>query len=242
MDIINNITLYYKLMKPTKPLGKKCYGSIPHLLGSKLGEGDHHIHQGQHNICTVKTRDEYDLVIVTEKYDGSNVAIAKINGELVALTKRGYTALSSPFVQHHAFDFYVKLHLVTFDRLLKEGERICGEWMFTPHGIKYNIEESAHRFIPFDIIDAENKRIGYDEFVDRATKYLKPPRIINIGYKSFSVKECLINLYDKNQYRIDIVPEEKPEGLVYRVERKGKFDFIAKHVRSDFETGKYLNL
>jgi len=29
-----------------KPLGKKSYGSIPHLFGSKLGEGDHHCHEG----------------------------------------------------------------------------------------------------------------------------------------------------------------------------------------------------
>ena len=30
-----------------KPLKQKSYGSIPHLLGSRLGVGDHHCHEGQ---------------------------------------------------------------------------------------------------------------------------------------------------------------------------------------------------
>ena len=32
---------------------------------------------------------------------------------------------------------------------------------------------------------------------------------------------------------------ELPEGVVYRVERKGEVDFLAKWVRSDFPTGKF---
>ena len=34
--------------------------------------------------------------------------------------------------------------------------------------------------------------------------------------------------------------KKKPEGMVYRVERRGKVDFLAKWVRSDFEAGKYI--
>ena len=34
---------------------------------------------------------------------------------------------------------------------------------------------------------------------------------------------------------------EKPEGVVYRVEREGRVDFLAKFVRSDKEDGKYLD-
>lgn len=32
----------------------------------------------------------------------------------------------------------------------------------------------------------------------------------------------------------------RPEGVVYRVERKGKVDFLAKYVRPDYPTGQYL--
>ena len=55
-----------------KPLNRKSYGSIPHLLGSKLGATDKYVHEGQHRIMTEKTRDKHDHVIVNEKYDGSN--------------------------------------------------------------------------------------------------------------------------------------------------------------------------
>ena len=33
---------------------------------------------------------------------------------------------------------------------------------------------------------------------------------------------------------------DEPEGVVYRVERKGRFDFMAKWVRPDKVDGKYL--
>lgn len=63
----------------TKPLGKKAYGSIPHLPGSRLGPGDYKLHDGQEHICFYggkNKKGEQHRVIVTEKLDGSNVAIA----------------------------------------------------------------------------------------------------------------------------------------------------------------------
>lgn len=81
-----------------KPLGGKSYGSIPHLLGSRLGPKDHHIHEGQHKICTERLRDNKDVIIVQEKLDGSCTAVAKINGEIVALGRSGYTAIIGTFL------------------------------------------------------------------------------------------------------------------------------------------------
>ena len=46
--------------KTVKPFGRLSYGSIPHLPGSRLGSGDHHITEGQARILTVKTRDKHD--------------------------------------------------------------------------------------------------------------------------------------------------------------------------------------
>jgi len=57
-------------MRADKPLGRKTYGHIPHLPGSRTGPGDHMCHEGQARIATVKTRDKHDTVIVTEKLDG----------------------------------------------------------------------------------------------------------------------------------------------------------------------------
>jgi len=33
---------------------------------------------------------------------------------------------------------------------------------------------------------------------------------------------------------------DKPEGLIYRVERKGEVDFLCKYVNPDHQTGRYL--
>ena len=61
-------------MNNNKPLGRKNYGSIPHLPGSRMGEADHKCSEGQARIATEKARDKHDRVICQEKLDGSNVS------------------------------------------------------------------------------------------------------------------------------------------------------------------------
>jgi hypothetical protein len=50
-----------------KPLGQKAYGSIPHLPGSRLGPGEHCVHEGQARIYCLKPRDRHDRVFVPEQ-------------------------------------------------------------------------------------------------------------------------------------------------------------------------------
>lgn len=219
-----------------KPLGKKSYGSIPHLLGSKLGEGDHHCHEGQHKIATGKTRDKHDFVIVQVKYDGSNVAVAKLNGQIIALTRKGYTAESSPFQQHHIFAKWVARNEARFAKILNEGDRVCGEWLFQAHGLKYEIADEP--FVVFDFFEGE-KRLCYGDFckVVEASDFTTP-RPLGIGHRAFSIAEMLEKA--QNQTLEFIRSTEAPEGLIYRVERQGKVDFLAKYVRSDFVPGRFL--
>lgn len=220
-----------------KPLGKKAYGSIPHLLGSKLGEGDHHVHEGQHKICTERTRDKHDFVIVQEKYDGSNVAVCKIDGEIIALTRRGYIAESSPFAQHHYFAKWVEANKNRFDSMLKNGDRICGEWLLQAHGLRYRIPDEP--FVAFDYFEGEN-RLNYEDFclkVERESDFTTP-QIIAFGHGAVAIDFCIERM--ANPVAKWIVSEGLPEGLIYRVERKGKLDFIAKYVRHDFEPGVLL--
>src|SRR5437588_7986509 len=121
-----------------KPLNGKAYGSIPHLPGSRLGPGDHHVHAGQAIICTEKARDRHDRLIVQEKLDGSCVAVAKLEGRIVPLTRAGYPAHSSPWEQHQLFEAWVWNNAYErFDQLLEEGERLCGEWLAQAHGTRY---------------------------------------------------------------------------------------------------------
>lgn len=222
-----------------KPIGRKNYGSIPHLIGSKTGPGDKTVHEGQHRICTEKVRDKHDMIIIQEKYDGSNVGIAKKNGKILALTRSGYLAHTSPYEQHHVFSAWVAQSKSLFDKLLNEGERIAGEWMYQAHGIRYDIK-SKHPFIAFDMFTPDNERLINDEFHFRIKHELPEPNLVWLSNESITAQKAmdiLINIIGPIYHCQSI---EEPEGVIYRVERKGKVDFLAKHVRSDFEPGKFL--
>jgi hypothetical protein len=92
---------------PSKPLGIKNYGHIPHLPGSRMGPGDHHCDAGQARIATQTPRDRHDSVIVQEKLDGSNVGVALVQGTICPLNRSGYLATSSPYEQHRLFAAWV---------------------------------------------------------------------------------------------------------------------------------------
>ena len=221
----------------SKPLGGKAYGSIPHLIGSKLGEGDHHIHEGQHRICTEKTRDKHDLIIVQEKYDGSNVCVAKINGTILALTRRGYMADSSPFEQHHIFAKWVNKERHRFNNLLMDGDRVCGEWLLQAHGIRYRVFDEP--FVVFDYFEG-NERYNSKDLVQKVNPFdFTLPRLMFSGHSACDISTALSVLYDWGDYLV-CAEMDYPEGVIYRVERKGKLDFIAKYVRADFVTGAFL--
>lgn len=219
------------MSKLDKPIGIKNYGSIPHLSNSKLGTGDHHVNEGQERILTTKKRDKHDLILVFEKYDGSNVGIAKKDNKLVALTRSGYEAKTSPYKQHHIFSYWMHKNEDIFHQLLQEGERITGEWLYQAHGLMYDIKNDPIVF--FDWFDAQNNRKLF-EFLNNTP--LPLPRLLHKG-EAISVNELQSELNLKTEL---IKSHENPEGMVYRVERKGKVDFLAKWVRPDFETGKYI--
>jgi len=219
-------------MKNTKPLGQKAYGSIPHLPGSRMGDGDHHIEEGQAQIATVKTRDKHDLVIVQEKLDGSNCAVAKVDGKILALVRAGYLANTSPWEQHHLFSNWVESEQARFDELLNEGERVCGEWLAQAHGTIYKLPHEP--FVPFDIM-LGNDRTLYRQFLLRVLPLgFTVPHLIHIG-EPLSVENALKGIEVSAHGAVDEV-----EGVVYRVERKDTVDFLTKYVKPDKVDGKYL--
>jgi len=217
-----------------RPLGHKSYGHIPHLSGSRLGPGDHKIEPGMESIATVKTRDRHDLVIVQEKLDGSNCAVAKINGQIIALTRAGYTALSSPYSQHHYFDTWVRQNKDRFDAFLSEGERVVGEWLLQAHGTRYNLYHEP--FVVFDIMKDGHKRLTVDAMQARVAPYgFVMPNLLHCG-PAISIERVinLLGLYSGHG-AIDTI-----EGAVWRIERKGEVDFLCKYVRQDKIDGYYL--
>ena len=216
-----------------KPLGIKNYGSIPHMSGSRLGENDYMMEQGQELIATKKPRDKWDLVIVQEKIDGGNVGVCKVNGQILAITRAGYLANTSPYETHHVYDRWVMVNRNRFDGLLKEGERIVGEWIYHAVGTKYNLSHDP--FVAFDVM-VDKDRLNYLDFLEKVRKYdIITPKLLHIG-QPITIKDAE-KLLGKNGHHGAI---DKAEGAIWRVERKGKVDFLCKYVREGKQDGIYL--
>ena len=222
-------------MDGRKPLGKPSYGSIPHLPGSRVGPGDHMCHAGQARIATEKARDKHDFVIVQEKVDGSNVGIARINGEIVPLTRAGYVANTSPFEQHHLFHRWALDNVRSFTELLADGERLCGEWMVQAHGTIYGLLPSP--LLAFDIMRG-TLRIPWREFEARLFHSNPPVSYIPAVHKGapLSIESAMQAIGTYGSFG----SLGAPEGVVWRVERKGEVDFLVKYVRPDKQDGIYL--
>ncbi len=225
-----------------KPLGRKNYGHIPHLPKSRLGPGDHKCEVGQARIATKKVRDKNDEVFVQEKLDGSNVGVARLADTLYPLGRAGWTADSSPHVQHRHFHNWVYENYERFMAVLLDGERLVGEWLMQAHGTRYQLTHEP--FVAFDLM-VGHQRTPYDQFLQRLAGQFIIPHLLHRG-SAFSVADALATLNVYGFHRaIDPV-----EGAVWRVERnkatgkKGKkvrvVDFLVKYVRPDKEDGLYL--
>jgi hypothetical protein len=220
-----------KTERVQKPLNAKAYGHIPHLPGSRMGVGDHHCSPGQARICCERLRDKHDRIIVQEKLDGTCVAVARIAGMVVPLMRAGYPAISSHYEQHRLFAAWVYERVDRF-AFLGDGERLCGEWLAQAHGTRYRLFHEP--FVPFDIMRGQ-ERATYGEFHQRVGGTFVVPSLIHEG-SSLPVDRAmeLVGRHGRHG-AIDAI-----EGCVWRVERHGKVDFLAKYVRPDKADGRYL--
>ena len=220
---------------PSKPLGRKSYGSIGHLPGSRLGPGDHTVHKGQARICTEQVRDRHDLVIVTEKLDGSCMAVARLEGRIVPLGRAGYPAWTSPFEFQRRFGEWVAEREDLFRHVLRDGERLVGEWMYLVHGTIY--ERLCDLWYAFDLMRGQD-RAPMAEIDERLkdTPLSRPAELFR-GNRGYSISETDERLGRGGVY--DAV-RDGAEGAVWRVERRGKVDFLAKYVRPGKVDGQYL--
>lgn len=219
-----------------KPLGKRNYGSIPHMSGSRLGPSDQKAEPGQEEIATQKLR-RGDHLIVTEKMDGSNVGVAMIDDVLFPLTRAGYLARTSPYEMHYVFSEWVYENSERFKSLLKNGERVVGEWCVQAHGTLYRLD--VEPFFIFDLFGPNGNRVTFDEMAERdidSGACFPWPRVVYRGSNACSVE----------QFKTLIPPPgfhmalDGYEGGVWRVETHDRFNFIMKYVRQDKEDGKYL--
>jgi RNA ligase len=216
-----------------KVLDHKSYGSIPHLIGSRVGPADHHCEQGQHDICTVATRDKHDTVVVLEKLDGSNVAVANIGKQMVPITRSGYHARSSPYAQHHLFADWVDANPWHFE-YLAEGERYCGEWLALAHGTVYRLDNRIP-FVLFDVMRVHERKVWEDVQYRAGQEGLPVPTVLSDG-ASCSIDAAMKRLGKDGHYGA----QGMAEGAVWRVERNDKVDFLAKYVRPSKKDGVLL--
>lgn len=214
-----------------RPTGSKSYGSIPHLPGSRQGRGDIGITEGQARILTERTRDTKDVVIVEQKVDGSNVAVANVSGDFIAITRGGFRASESQYEQHQHFHIWAERNRPLFD-FLRDGERVCGEWMGQAVGTMYDLPHVP--FVAFDIRRNRLDRAPHQELSERVDGRLPMPQLVSKG-PAVSIEDALDALDPAAHGALEVV-----EGAVWRVERDGEFDFIAKYVRHEKEDGKYL--
>lgn len=219
--------------KPEKPLGYRTYHRIPHLPGSRRGPSDKGLSEAQARILTTKARDALDKIVVQEKLDGSNVAVANINGELVSLIRSGYRAQDSDYDMHRHFARWVESQKDRFAALLSPGEHVSGEWLMEAHGTRYDLPHEP--FVAFDIIT--NRRCAVaDEVLSRCSAVgITTPRVLHVG-GPISVEAILLILEPSGHGALDPV-----EGAVWRVERGEYVCFMGKYVRPEKVDGKYLN-
>ena len=216
-----------------KPLGRSAYGSIPHLPGSRLGPGAPHISPGQARICCEKVRDKLDRIFVQEKLDGSCTAVTRLDGEIIALGRSGYLARSSPYEMHQMFAAWVDANRTRVLSILKEGQTLVGEWLAQAHGTRYEL--TGDPWVPFDLMD----RPAYTRWPLAEFSLL----VASVGFtvphvvseRPTTPEKAMELLKVSSHGAIDPV-----EGAVWRVERKGRVDFLAKFVRHDKVDGLYL--
>jgi len=224
-------------MPTTKIIAGKAYGSIPHLPGSKFGNRyDKGCSASMAELFTTHKRSPQDWITVTEKLDGSSVAVVNVNNRMVAVNKAGYAATSSPWVQHHLFDVWVKENAHRFSQILTHpGDRICGEWLAQAHGTRYDLSE-AEPFVAFDIF-RNGKRINHWDFQETCEfQEIAIVPVIWEGPGTCEILRATSFLDIKGKYHgLDMA-----EGCVWRLEHEGEFEALAKYVIPEKEIGKYL--
>lgn len=216
--------------KPAKPLGHKAYGSIPHLPNSRLGPGDHSVNAGQARMCLECLKRPQDQVIIQEKLDGSCCAVARVDGQIIALGRSGYLAQTSRFEQHQLFAAWVRHNESKFEFLV-ERERVVGEWLAQAHGTIYQLKHEP--FVAFDVMRG-HERLTYDVFRELIGERMPTPRLIHRG-SPLPIDAVSEDLHISGHGAVG-----ECEGAVWRYESGERILFLAKWVRPDKEDGIYL--
>ena len=210
----------------------KLYGKIPHLPGSRLGPADRTADAGLSARCVGEGRPG-DRVIVSEKLDGTCVAIVRDASGLGAYGRDGMRCAASRNEGRRAFAAWVEDRAAAWREVLAAGERLVCEWLALAHGTRYELPHG-----PAVAIDGfgPGGRFCLDEVHRRAEAMgLPAARVLHDG-GAVAVSEVMARLGERGHHGA----LEEAEGVVYRIERGGKVIGLAKHVRPGKIDGLYL--
>lgn len=211
-------------------LGHKAYGSIPHLPSSRTGPSDRHIDEPSARRLTAGCASG-ERVLVREKLDGTCVAVACHEGEIVALGRQGDLASKSRNVGRQAFARWVDAHRTRFAALLQPGERFVGEWLALVHSTHYDLPHEP--FVVFDLMRGRERAL--DEELRARAQGLTLPTLLHVG-SACSVAQAMTKLGTHGHHGA----REEAEGAVWRLENRSRVLVLAKFVRASKEDGLYL--
>ena len=212
------------------------FGNIKHLTGSRMKDsGDTLLEENIQPFFTVRLQfPKRDKLVVTEKVDGANVGVVKLNGVLYPVMRKGYDVRTSEYKFIHRFADYVSDNESRFDELLADGERVCGEWMIKTHSLIYKMPHEP--FVVFDIIKSDATRPIYTEIRDRCERYDFTTSGLVWEGDAIGVDEAIYLL--GNGFH---GCRSTPEGLVCRYERDGTFYMSAKFVSNLNVGGDFMD-
>jgi hypothetical protein len=118
---------------------------------------------------------------------------------------------------------------------LQPGERVCGEWLLQAHGTRYDLA-GREPFVAFDLMIKHRRALYADVQRRCAEAGITTAPTLHIG-APLSIEAALGLLGTYGRYGA----LEPIEGAVWRVERQGEVEFLAKYVRPDKIDGAYLS-
>ena len=219
---------------PTDKLIPSNFSSIKHLSGSRLiDDKDSYMSKEGQKKFVEKKLNSLDNVIVTEKIDGMNAGLIRLNGEYYPLSRKGYDIRNKLIYEDNSINwlfffwsYYCSEFVNSF--ILMEGERLVFENVMMIHSLQYNFKKLQPIFL-LAVFDKDNKRKNYEETKRIAESYeAQVPPVLS---ERLPLKpEEIMKFYDKSL----VGCKGLMEGLVYWYDRfiDGEyfFDGLAKFV------------
>jgi hypothetical protein len=174
-----------------------------------------------------------DRVLVTEKLDGSCVAVVREGAGVGAYGREGSPCAASRNDGRRAFAAWVETEAARFVAL-GDGERLTCEWLIHAHGTRYALPHGPA--VVIDGFGADGARWPLDRVRAAAAAAGLPVAYLLHDGGAVALDVVLARLGERGHHGA----LDAAEGVVYRLERAGVVVGLAKYVRPGKVDGCYL--